>query len=176
MSGIHFVNVYLKQMSDFGRALYTITNVCPEKLNTVYKKFFSVVTPLAPSRACVCVNWVSKNWNTKCVAMEFYGSKLTKKNLHVQSISRWAPACIGPYAQVRGSNYFYKLRKGNSVEIPVGTGAASFLHLAGQIPLNPSTMTIIDSNDAREQLNLCFKHQVAVENSLAASLKVIDAS
>lgn len=92
-------------MSDFGITLYVSTNVYPEKLNAVYKKFFSIATPLAPSRACVCVNWASENWNTNCVAMEFYGSKLTKKNVHVQSISRWAPACIGPYAQVCPKSY-----------------------------------------------------------------------
>ena len=42
--------------------------------------------------------------------------------LHVQSISDWAPACIGPYAQAVASQ--------------------GLLHMAGQIPLEPGSMQI----------------------------------
>ena len=42
--------------------------------------------------------------------------------LHVQSISDWAPACIGPYAQA--------------------VAARGLLHMAGQIPLEPGSMQI----------------------------------
>jgi enamine deaminase RidA (YjgF/YER057c/UK114 family) len=42
--------------------------------------------------------------------------------LHVQSVSSWAPACIGPYAQ--------------------GTRAMGLVHLAGQIGLDPPTMQL----------------------------------
>lgn len=46
--------------------------------------------------------------------------------LHVQSISCWAPACIGPYSQCYG--------------------VEPFLYLAGQIALDPPTMKLISGN------------------------------
>lgn len=48
-----------------------------------------------------------------------------KRVLHVQSISGWAPSCIGPYAQ---SNAL------------AGRGLVFF---SGQIPLDPATMTLV---------------------------------
>ncbi|GMG99571.1 hypothetical protein Nepgr_001411 [Nepenthes gracilis] len=47
---------------------------------------------------------------------------LTKRVLHVQSISCWAPSCIGPYSQAT-------LHKG-------------ILYMAGQLGLDPPTMTL----------------------------------
>ena len=48
----------------------------------------------------------------------------TKKCTHVQSISPWAPANIGPYSQA------YKVQ--------------GSLHLAGAINLEPSSMTLVE--------------------------------
>jgi diphthine-ammonia ligase len=44
--------------------------------------------------------------------------------LHVQSISAWAPSCIGPYSQA--------------------TAFGSLVHMAGQIGLDPPTMQLVD--------------------------------
>jgi hypothetical protein len=46
-----------------------------------------------------------------------------RKALHVQSISEWAPACIGPYSQ--------------------GVSWGPLIHMAGQIGLHPPTMTLV---------------------------------
>lgn len=43
--------------------------------------------------------------------------------LHVQSVSAWAPACIGPYAQA--------------------AAGGGLLHLAGQIGLYPASMQLV---------------------------------
>ena len=55
--------------------------------------------------------------------------------LHVKSMSSWAPLCIGPYAQ---ANIIDK----------------SIIYVAGQIPLNPSTMKIVDSDRIDENLGM----------------------
>lgn len=52
--------------------------------------------------------------------------------LHVRSISEWAPLCIGPYAQAN-------------------VLADSLIYLAGQIPLDPSTMTVFGPTVSLEQ-------------------------
>ena len=44
--------------------------------------------------------------------------------LHVQSISSWAPACIGPYAQAVASQ--------------------GLLRMAGQIGLDPASMQLVE--------------------------------
>ena len=55
--------------------------------------------------------------------------------LHVQSVSAWAPACIGPYAQAA-----------------VGGG---MLYMAGQIGLDPASMQLIPGGAAAE---VCARH------------------
>ena len=54
--------------------------------------------------------------------------------LHVQSISRWAPSCIGPYSQA------------------VATPGLTFF--AGQIGLDPPTMALLPS--LQQQVRQCF--------------------
>ena len=46
-----------------------------------------------------------------------------RRALHVQSISRWAPACIGPYSQA--------------------TSHQDVLFMAGQLGLDPASMTLV---------------------------------
>ena len=50
--------------------------------------------------------------------------------LHVQSISAWAPACIGPYAQA--------------------ACGGRVLHLAGQIGLDPASMQLVQGGPAAQ--------------------------
>ena len=57
------------------------------------------------------------------------------KVLHVQSISDWAPACIGPYAQAVASR--------------------QLLRMAGQIPLEPGSMQI-EHHDLPCQVRVCL--------------------
>lgn len=72
------------------------------------------------------------------ILLLLYRNKSTQQVLHVQSISKWAPSCIGPYSQA--------VRCGN------------FVMFAGQIPLDPGSMTIEESSvegQCRLSLNHC---------------------
>ncbi|XP_043815204.1 diphthine--ammonia ligase isoform X3 [Manihot esculenta] len=72
----------------------------------------------------------------------------SKNVLHVQSISSWAPSCIGPYSQA--------------------TLHKEMLHMAGQLGLDPPTMTICSGGPAAEL-------EQALENSEAVA-KCFDCS
>ena len=52
-----------------------------------------------------------------------YGAGAARQVLHVQSVSEWAPSCIGPYAQAVSAN--------------------GLVHFAGQIGLDPPTMSLV---------------------------------
>lgn len=92
-------------------------------------------------------------------------SKISQRDvLHVQCMSHWAPMCIGPYSQ---ANIFYD----------------SLILIAGQIPLDPASMTVwkpkeLDNGSALEyrgmitrQLILCMRHVHRILQSLKASIK-----
>lgn len=74
--------------------------------------------------------------------------------LHVQSISSWAPSCIGPYSQALAHR-----------------GA---VHFAGQIPLDPGTMAVAGAGDAAAQcaraLASCAAVAVAMRTHLPRSM------
>jgi diphthine-ammonia ligase len=114
-----FVNVYVKDMSNFGT------------LNKIYGKYFGL-NPAA--RACIQAFQMVED-----VIIDAYvllpnkqekPDASLKKALHVQSISEWAPACIGPYSQA----------------ITVD----KYIYLAGQIALYPPTMQIVSPNIVRQ--------------------------
>jgi diphthine-ammonia ligase len=91
-SNIILMTVYIKNMSEFG------------KVNAIYKEYFSINPP---PRVCVSLNLPeNKNISIDCVCSTTKSDK--KQCMHVQSISYWAPANIGPYSQsvvVNGSGY-----------------------------------------------------------------------
>ncbi|KAK6164415.1 hypothetical protein DH2020_001279 [Rehmannia glutinosa] len=75
--------------------------------------------------------------------MEVLVSRDNNKNvLHVQSISEWAPSCIGPYSQA--------------------TLHKDVLYMAGQLGLDPPTMLLCDEGPA-------FEFQQALENAEAVA-------
>lgn len=65
--------------------------------NTAYSAFFGASPP---ARACIgiggervtldCIAWIPEGT---------HGESGTRRSLHVQSLSYWAPANIGPYSQ-----------------------------------------------------------------------------
>eukprot|EP00850_Spirogloea_muscicola_P000699 SM000002S05779 [mRNA] locus=s2:2203672:2208664:+ [translate_table: standard] len=73
-----------------------------------------------------------------------------KKVLHVQSISSWAPACIGPYSQA--------------------TLHGGLLHMAGQLGLEPATMTLV-SGGAAAQTRRALRSCEAVAASFGSRLR-----
>lgn len=116
------VNVYLRKMEDF------------KTVNEVYQTFFS--GPPA-TRACVSLNlppgdvlWLD--------AMGVVNVNQRQRHLHVSSLSHWAPANIGPYAQAVVVN-------------------DHVIFLSGQIALIPATLEIV-SPDVRIQAALVMRH------------------
>lgn len=78
----------------------------------------------------------------------------SRDGLHVQSRSYWAPANIGPYSQAVSAPLFPShLSRENT------SSAATFkiVHMAGQIPLSPSSMRLSDGTFA-EQAVLALQH------------------
>lgn len=76
----------------------------------------------APARACVQLPACAGCACTVEALVATGAAAASRRVLHVQSISEWAPACIGPYGQA--------------------TVACGLLSMAGQIPLDPATMTV----------------------------------
>ena len=75
-------------------------------INQIYCKYFGLNPP---SRACVEISndyLKDKQVQIDCIALR-NGKDLIKSGrdvLHVQSISKWAPTCIGPYSQANVIN------------------------------------------------------------------------
>ncbi|KAM9989263.1 hypothetical protein ACTFIY_005290 [Dictyostelium cf. discoideum] len=101
-----YVNLYISDMKDFSI------------VNQYYYKYFK---NNPASRACIEIP-LSKNDKTKFL-IDCIGAIEKKSNLHVQSISNWAPACIGPYSQANLYN--------------------GFTFLAGQISMIPNNLDLI---------------------------------
>mmetsp|Transcript_8200 Transcript_8200/g.24440 ORF Transcript_8200/g.24440 Transcript_8200/m.24440 type:complete len:850 (-) Transcript_8200:2291-4840(-) len=76
--------------------------------------------------------------------------RVLRRVLHVQSISEWAPTCIGPYSQ--------------------GAAVGGLVHLAGTIPLHPPTMDLV-AGGAAEQLIRCMATCDAVATALGAHFR-----
>ena len=111
---------------------------CFGTVNQAYCHFFSNGLN-RPSRVCIANNFLNPNQQ---VAIECLLDR--KKNnssnvyanstLFVQSVSEWAPSCIGPYSQA--------------------TSQEKLLRLAGQIAFVPETMELINSSNIDEALDL----------------------
>ncbi|XP_042244943.1 diphthine--ammonia ligase [Thunnus maccoyii] len=140
MKDIILVHLYVKKMEDFGA------------LNTVYKKHFGTNPPArvcvqAPLPAgqllqmdCLLHDWTEPLEN---------GCFHQREALHVQSLSHWAPANIGPYSQA--------FRVDDSV------------FCAGQIALVPCTMQLVKAG-TRTQAHLSFSYVKKVLEAVISSL------
>jgi diphthine-ammonia ligase len=95
------------------------------EINAAYVRVVPVHSP--PSRACVQLPLP----DGVPVAVEVFATRSNadatkpppRKSLHVQSLSCWAPACIGPYAQA--------------------SSRAGVAHLAGSIGMDPATLDMV---------------------------------
>lgn len=105
-----------------------------QTVNQIYSAHFP--HPLPPSRVCIESCTILNSMRLQLSLTFTPNSK--KKGLHVQGRSYWAPANIGPYSQSTCSQ-----------------GAA---HFAGQIPLIPATMALVESEDISLQSVLSLQH------------------
>lgn len=120
------VHFYLSDISLFAR------------INQYYSEFFGCLLP--PSRSCIAPPFslspqrhrVLLDCLVQCQsgrAMRNNLQPLRRQVLHVQSRSHWAPVCVGPYSQ---ANTLWN----------------ALYYFAGQIGLDPPTMTLVQSDDA----------------------------
>ncbi|KAL2320500.1 hypothetical protein Fmac_029469 [Flemingia macrophylla] len=126
-----YIHLYIDDMNKFSEANETYV-----KFITQDKCPFGV-----PSRSTVEMPLVEMGFSTAYVEVLVADNK-EKKVLHVQSISCWAPSCIGPYSQAT-------LHEG-------------ILHMAGQLGLDPPTMNLCKGGPGVEL-------EQALENSEAVA-------
>ncbi|XP_073783314.1 diphthine--ammonia ligase isoform X2 [Danio rerio] len=142
------VHLYVSSMQDFGL------------INSIYSRLF---THNPPARVCVQASLpvgqqlqmdvllqdqtkASPSSSSSVCEEECFPQRET---LHVQSVSHWAPANIGPYSQA------------------TQVGGAVFC--AGQIPLVPCRMVLLDGPPLL-QAQLCFSHTEKVLEAVSSGL------
>lgn len=107
--------------------------------NEAYKETFGAdIITIPPVRACVGVP--DGNCGTTMEVLVRRGERKGAVYLHVQSLSEWAPPCIGPYAQ-------YVEEDG-------------MVYISGILPLYPPTASIPDGMSAELQVRACFNNLV----------------
>jgi diphthine-ammonia ligase len=138
------VHLYLSDISHFAT------------INLHYRDFFGVVLP--PSRVCVGLGSMGEGRRVQLDCWAMRGSGASMRNLlapspkqlrsvlHVQSLSHWAPVCVGPYSQVN----------------TVVTCGCHFV--AGQIGLDPPTMQL--RNGWKEQLRQSWTNTANILDAL----------
>lgn len=120
---IVFTTLLLRSMQDFAA------------VNSVYANLFTKPNP--PARVTVaCGDMLPSGVDIMASFGTDVGPRFTRLGLHVQSRSYWAPANIGPYSQAI------------SVSVPntIGGGAKDpyLVYIAGQIPLIPASMEVLE--------------------------------
>ncbi|XP_028252167.1 diphthine--ammonia ligase isoform X2 [Parambassis ranga] len=140
MKNIILVHLYLRSMEDF------------VPLNTVYKKHFSINPPARvcvqaplPAGQLLQIDCLLHDWTEPLEEGCFH----QKEALHVQSMSHWAPANIGPYSQALRVN--------------------DLVFCAGQIALVPCTMHLVKAG-TYTQACLSFSHVKKVLEAVINSL------
>ncbi|XP_065833512.1 uncharacterized protein [Oscarella lobularis] len=123
------VYLYIRKMSEYAA------------INDVYKTVFDVNPPI---RVCVEANLPEgQALLLNCLACKC-SPRIEKNVMHVQSISHWAPANIGPYSQAMQLD--------------------STVYVAGQIGLIPGSMTLIGGGVV-SQARLCLCHTTRILNA-----------
>ncbi|XP_061343340.1 diphthine--ammonia ligase [Gastrolobium bilobum] len=133
-----YIHLYIDDMNKFSEANETYV-----KFITQEKCPFGV-----PSRSTVEMPLVEMGLSRAYIEVLVANNK-DKKVLHVQSISCWAPSCIGPYSQAT-------LHEG-------------ILHMAGQLGLDPPTMNLCNGGPGVE-LEQALKNSEAVAKCFNCSI------
>ncbi|XP_051775760.1 diphthine--ammonia ligase [Erpetoichthys calabaricus] len=140
LSDAVLIHLYLKSMSDF------------IAVNAIYKTFFGLNPP---ARVCVeAPMFDGEHLKVDCLLHSYetshvYSSVPQKQIMHVQSVSHWAPANIGPYSQAIKIN--------------------DAIFCAGQIGLIPCTMQLVQGGVQKEAI-LTFSHVEKVLDAMNSGL------
>jgi diphthine-ammonia ligase len=159
-SHINHCTLILRCMSDF-----TI-------LNPVYAQFFDHINP--PARVTIAAGSTMPNGVDVMLsvildkAAQEPDERTVRQGLHVQSRSYWAPANIGPYSQAISislpptsptSSLTSDPEQAQHQESGDASGdAGEIVYIAGQIPLNPSSMEPYTSDGFLGQAFLSLQH------------------
>ncbi|CAG8748754.1 5939_t:CDS:2, partial [Acaulospora morrowiae] len=142
-SDVTNMNVYIKDMNEFS------------KMNGIYKTFFDINPP---TRACVASNLFSPikiQIDLSATKLPSDANKINStkpmKTMHVQSMSYWAPANIGPYSQAKIIN--------------------NHAYIAGQIGLIPSSLEFPIPQDISSQTALSLRNLEKIANALELNVK-----
>ncbi|CAM6112575.1 unnamed protein product [Calypogeia fissa] len=122
-----YVHLYLNDMKEFSKA------------NEIYVQYITEKESVrgVPSRCCVELPLEKAGMGHVMVEI-LATTDSSKKVLHVQSISSWAPCCIGPYSQA--------------------TQHQQVMYMAGQLGLDPPTMNVVPGGatcEMTQALNNC---------------------
>ncbi|KAK4754754.1 hypothetical protein SAY87_008511 [Trapa incisa] len=133
-----YIHLYIANMDEFSVA------------NETYVKFITQENcPFGvPSRSTIEVP-LSQVGSGKAYIEVLVANDGSKRVLHVQSISCWAPSCIGPYSQA--------------------TLHKKILYMAGQLGLDPPTMNLCSGGPLAE-LEQALENSEAVANSFGCSI------
>ncbi|KAK7286577.1 hypothetical protein RJT34_21665 [Clitoria ternatea] len=133
-----YIHLYIDDMNKFSEA------------NDMYVKFITQEKcPYGvPSRSTVEMPLLQMGLSRAYIEV-LVANNTDKKVLHVQSISCWAPSCIGPYSQA--------------------TLHGGILHMAGQLGLDPPTMNLCKGGPG-DQLEQALKNSEAVAKCFNCSI------
>ena len=138
-----FTTIILRNMEDF------------DVINLAYGQLFK--SPIPPARVTFAAgSQMPRDLDILMSCVGYRGNLNHKQGLHVQSMSHWAPANIGPYSQ--------------AVSIPLqeDSDTPRLVYIAGQIPLVPETMQPMEflqqtTNSAfRKQADLALRHATRI--------------
>lgn len=122
---IIFTTILLRSMADF------------TAVNSIYGELFTKPNP--PARVTVaCGDSLPDGVSVMASFVVDLGAPAARDGLHVQSRSYWAPANIGPYSQ--------------AISVPTKSeNDSSVVYVAGQIPLVPASMEVLQVEDSNDQ-------------------------
>ncbi|TFY59943.1 hypothetical protein EVJ58_g5455 [Rhodofomes roseus] len=144
------INIFISSMDLFAR------------VNAIYTTFFG---SSPPARACVAVD-LPAPIRVKLDAIAFVEQSPSERQaMHVQGLSYWAPANIGPYSQaiVVRQSYYIWLRYALTLTV---IQAGERIFISGQIGLIPSSLSLPSPPSLALETALSFQHVQRVTNAL----------
>ena len=147
-SDVIFTTLLLRSMADFAL------------INAAYVPLFRAPNP--PARVTVsCGDALPQDVKVMASFIVNMGLAKSRDGLHVQSRSYWAPANIGPYSQATAVRF-----ENQDEGVESEAQGASLVFVAGQIPLVPVTMELVEADswddDRSKSLDLGFCTQTSL--------------
>lgn len=158
LMNVSHVNVYLSSMAYFP---------------TINAVMYGIFGSSPPTRACVSVDLQAPQ--RVCLDIMAFSDtdRRARHSLHVQSVSYWAPANIGPYSQSITVSVSPTALSDNSetfcVEIKIDR---QWMFVSGQIGLIPRNMTMPDPPSVAREIALALQHADRVSSATMDGLAI----